>query len=115
MCPGEQFILECQSSFQDDFIMEWNVYIPYRNKAYPKLFSKNGVRDPKTVEIESIVTLSFDRTSESGNLPLVSQLAINTVTVNLNGTRINCTERNNNNNNLIIQIVIHIINSDFGK
>ena len=95
--------------------MEWNVYIPYQNKTYCKLFSKDGVRDPKTVEIEYIVVLSFNRTSESGDLPLVSQLAINNVSVNLNGTRINCTARNDENNNLIIQTVIHIIKSDKGK
>ena len=115
MCPGEQFTLECQSSLQDDFILEWNVYIPYRNKMYPKLYSKNGVRDTATVEIESMVTLNFDRTSESGELPLISQLSINNVSMNLNETRINCTERNYDNNNIIIQTVIHIIDSDFGK
>ena len=96
--------------------MEWNVYVPYRNKTYHKLYSRNGVRDPTTNEIESMVTLSFDRISESGDLPLVSQLSISNVSVNLNETRINCTERNNdNNNNIIILTVIHIINSDFGK
>ena len=95
--------------------MEWKVYVPYCNKTYCKLFSKDGVRDPKTVEIESMVVLSLNRTSESGDLPLVSQLSINNVSVNLNGIRINCTERNNDNNNLIIQTVIHIIDSDFGK
>ena len=115
MCPGEQFTLECQSSLQDDFVLEWNVYVPYCNKVYHKLYSKNGIRDPTTDEIEYMVTLSFDRTSESGDLPLVSQLSISNVSLNLNETRINCTERNNDNNNLIIQTVIHIINSDFGK
>ena len=115
MCPKEQLTLECQSSLQDDFILEWNVYVPYRNKTYSKPFSKDGVRDLTTVAIESMVTLSFDRISESGDLPLVSQLSINNVSVNLNGTRINCTERTIDNDNLIIQTVIHIINSDFGK
>ena len=66
-------------------------------------------------EIESMVTLSFHRTSESGSLPLVSQLSINYVSVNLNETMVNCTERNDDNNNISIQIVIHIINTDFGK
>ena len=99
VCPGEQLTLECQSFLQNDFILGWNVYVPYRNKTYPKLFSKVGVRDNITVEIESMVTLSFNRTSESGDLPLVSQLSITNVSVNLNETRINCTERNNDNNN----------------
>ena len=118
VCPGEQLTLECQSSLQNDFILGWNVYVPYRNKTYPKFFSKDGVRDNTTVtvEIESMVTLSFNRISESGDLPLVSQLSINNVSVNLNETRINCTECDDDNNNIIIILtVIHIINNDFGK
>jgi hypothetical protein len=95
--------------------LDWDVYVPYRNKTYSKLYSKDGVRAPKEVEIESMVTLSFDRISESGNLPLVSQMSINNVSEKLNETRINCTERNNNNHNNIIQTAIHIINGDFGK
>ena len=81
-----------------------------------KLYSINGVRNTKTFEIESMITLSFNRSSESGDLPLVSQLSINNVSVNLNETRINCTEQDeDNNDNIIILTVIHIINSDFGK
>ena len=116
VCPEEQLTLECQSSLQDKFILEWNVYFPYHNKMPHKLYSINGVRDTRILsEIESMVTLSFIRISESGDLPLVSQLSINNVSVNLNETRINCTERDDDNNNIIIQIVIHIIDSDFGK
>jgi hypothetical protein len=114
VCPGEQFTLECQNSLQDDFILEWGVYVPYHSKTYSKLYSKDGVRDPVEFEIELMVTLSFDRTSESGSLPLVSLLSINNVSMKLNETRINCTE-SSNDNNIIIQTVIHIINSDFGK
>ena len=92
------------------------VYVPYLNKTSPRiLYSTSGVRDTKDILIESMVTLIADRISESGDLPLVSQLSINNVSINLNETRINCTERNENNNNLIIQTVIHIIDSDFGE
>jgi hypothetical protein len=80
---------------------------------YSKPYSKNGVRDPVEFEIESMVTLSFDRISESGSLPLVSRLSINNVSVNLNETRINCTEPINDI--FIIETVIHVINSDSGK
>ena len=77
---------------------------------------KMGRSDNTAEEIESMVILSFNRISESGDLPLVSQLEINNVSMNLNETRINCTERDDdNNNNIIILTVIHIINSDFGK
>ena len=118
VCPEEQFTLECKSSLQDKsiIILEWNVYIPYLNKMYYRLHSKNGRTDNTAEEIESMVIVSFNRISESGDLPLVSQLSINNVSVNLNETKINCTERNNDNNNIIrVQTVIHIINSDFGN
>ena len=83
---------------------------------YYRLHSKNGCTDNTAEEIESMVILSFNRISESGDLPLVSQLSINNVSLNLNETRINCTERNSDNNNIIrVQTVIHIIDSDFGN
>lgn len=74
-----------------------------------------GLRDTEQKEIESMVTLVFDRTSESGHLPLVSQLLISNISVNLNRTMVNCTERSRDNNNIIMQTIVHIINSDFGK
>ena len=74
-----------------------------------------GLRDTEQEEIESMVTLVFDRTSESGHLPLVSQLLISNISVNLNRTMVNCTERSQDNNNIIMQTIIHVINSDFGK
>ena len=114
VCSGKQLTLECQSSLQDEFTLKWAVYVPYHNKTYSKLYSKNGLRDTTSHVIEPMVTLIFDRTSESGSLPLVSQLYINNVPVNLNGTRINCTERNQDINN-IVQTIIQIINSEFGK
>lgn len=115
VCSGKQLILECRSSLQEDFVLEWDVYIPYHNKSYSKLYSKMGLRDTEQEEIESMVTLVFDRTSESGHLPLVSQLLISNISVNLNRTMVNCTERSQDNNNIIMQTIIHVINSDFGK
>ena len=47
----------------------------------------------QTVQVDPTVTLTFDRTSESNILPLVSQLSINNITRHLNGTTIHCTER----------------------
>ena len=90
----------------------WNVHIPHHNKSY----SYTGLRDPISYEIEPMVSLSFDRISESEVLPLISQLSINNVSVNLNRTRINCTERTSDNMLLSnMQITIHIINSNFGE
>ena len=64
VCPEEQLTLECQSSLQDKFVLEWIVYVPYLNETSHKLYSINGVRDTKTVEIESMITLSFGTLSK---------------------------------------------------
>jgi hypothetical protein len=96
--------------------LEWNISVPYVNKTYRKQDSIiDGFGGTKEYQVESMVTLILDRTSEPGNLPIVSQLSINNVSVNLNETMVYCTERDQDNNNIIIQTVIHIINSDFGK
>ena len=60
----------------------------------------------QTVQIDPTVTLTFDRTSESNILPLVSHLSINSITSHLNGTTINCTEHSMGN--IILQREIHI-------
>ena len=105
MCPGEQLTLMCQTNM--DQILTWDVYFPYYPMFYTKLIANEGVRDMQTVRVDPIVTLTFDRTSESNILPLVSQLSINNITGHLNGTTINCTEHSMGN--IILQRKIHII------
>ena len=90
VCPDEQLILTCHTQ---DQLLAWNVYIPHYNRSYgPKLYAYEGARDTFSVEVEAMVTLTFDRISESGVFPLVSQLSINNVATQLNGTMINYTE-----------------------
>ena len=66
VCPGERLTLVCQTDQDLDQILSWNVFIPHYNRSYSKLYAYTGVRDPLSVEIDSMVTLSFDRISESG-------------------------------------------------
>ena len=86
------------------------------NKTYSKIYSYSGVRDPTSIEIEPMVTLTFDRqiNESNGILQLVSQLSINNVAAHLNGTIINCTESALNLENIKSQIIIHIVNTDNG-
>ena len=109
MCPAEQHILICNTT--QDQLLEWNVYIPYYNRSYgPKVYAYQGTRDLSSVVVDSMVTLTFDRTSESGVRPFVSQLSINNVATQLNGTMINCTELTLEN--IILQIMLHIIDTN---
>ena len=112
VCPAEQHILTCNAT--QDQLLEWNVYIPYYNMSYgPKLYAYEGARDTSSVEVNPMVTLTFDRTFESGVFPFVSQLSINTVATQLNGTMISCTECTLEN--IILQAIIHIIDTGEGK
>ena len=87
--------------------MIWNINVPYYNKSYNRLHGNEGVREVTHEVVDSLVTLTFERISESGVFPLVSQLTINNAATSLNGTMINCTERTLRN--IILQRVIHII------
>ena len=79
--------------------------------SYTKLIANEGVRDMQTIKVDPTITLTFDRTSESNILPLVSQLFINNITGRLHGTKINCTEHSLG----ILQKEIYIIDTDNGK
>ena len=108
MCPDEQLILTCHTQ---DQLLAWNVYISHYNRSYgPKFYAYEGARDTFSVEVDAMVTLTFDRISESGVFPLVSQLSINNVATQLNGTMINCTELTLEN--IILQIMLHIIDTN---
>ena len=118
VCSEEQLTLICMSTHhQGQLFITWNVQIPHYNNSYSKFYSYTGLRDPISYEIEPMVTLSLDRISELGVLPLISQLSINNMSVNLNRTRINCTERTSDNILILsnMQTTIHIINSNFGE
>ena len=110
-CLGEQLTLTCRTN--QDQILTWDVYIPYYSMFYTKLIANEGVRDMQTVQVDPTVTLTFDRTSESNILPLVSQLTINNITGRLNETKINRTEHSLGNT--ILQKEIYIIDTNNSK
>ena len=85
----------------------WNIYVPYYNRSYPRLHANEGVREVTREVVDSLVTLTYMRISESGVFPLVSQLTINNAATSLSGTIINCTEHTLRN--IILQRVIYII------
>ena len=108
VCPGELITLICQTGH--DQLLRWNVYVSYYNMTYSKLIANEGVNEMVSMQVDSMITLTFERISESGTLPLVSQLTINNAAGRLNGTMINCTEHSLDN--IIQQRVIHTINTE---
>ena len=84
MCAGKKSALTCQTTM--DQHLSWDIYIPHHDRSYSKLYAYEGARDTSSVEVDAMVTLTFDRTSESEVFPLISQLSINNVTTHLNGT-----------------------------
>ena len=67
----------------------------------------------QTIQVDPTVTPTFDRTSESNILLLVSQLSVKHITGHLNGTKVNCTEHTLGN--IILQKEIHIIDTNNSK
>ena len=114
MCPEEQITLTCRTT--QDELVEWHIYVPHYNRSYRRLHANEGLREVTRERVDSMATLSFVRISDSGVLPLVSQLSINNATITLNGTMINCTEISlTHQRNITLQRIIHIIDGDNGK
>lgn len=110
MCPGKQISLICHTD-QDQFL-KWNVYVPYYNMSYSKIHAYQGIREVTHTEVDPMVTLTFERISESDTLPLVSQLSINNIAALLNETMITCTEQSLRN--IKLRRAIHIIDTTHG-
>ena len=60
--------------------------------------------------VNELATFTFMRTSAQGDLPLISTLFIDSVSIGLNGTVVNCTdERINEERNALIFVSTTII------
>lgn len=88
VCPGRQFLITCSSN--NSMFLQWNVPIPYYNVTNTRVISAfNNVGHVTPLQVPSVV-ITFTIPSTS---PLTSELSVNSATVNLNGTKFECTER----------------------
>ena len=89
-CSGDQLELTCTTSGS---LLEWTFAVAPDTTA-ARMYTKGLTKATEAPEplIVNSTRFTFSRQSPLNRLPLVSFLAINPVTVGLNGTKVNCTD-----------------------
>lgn len=86
VCLGGQLTLICDTLMSNETLIEWNVVFPdYLETRFISSLGNTGSVAPLTVDQ---TMFQFLRTSVS---PLISTMIIDNVTVNMDGTRIDCS------------------------
>ena len=109
VCPGREFRMTCFSN--DSMFLQWNVTIPYYSVTDTRVisaFNTAGYVTPLQVP-SAIITFAIPST-----FPLISEVSVNSVTVNLNSTKIECTERDTEMDRSN-EAMLHVINTAQGE
>ena len=86
VCPGGQVLLTCER--MSGSILYWDVSVPHLAMPRERLILSEGVLLSPEFKI-GFTEFTISRTLES---PLISQLLINNVTTEINGSTIYCSE-----------------------
>ena len=99
VCPGGQLLLTCER--MSGLILVWDISVPRMPSATTQriVLSQEELLSPE-FKID-FTELNITRTSDS---PLISQLLINNVTTEINGSAIYCSEDGDENNAPMITI-----------
>ena len=102
VCPGGQVLLTCER--MSGFVLFWNISVPHLASAITQriIVPSQGVVLSPDFKI-GFTEFNVTRTSDS---PLTSQLLINNVTTETNGSTIYCSKDRNENNSPMIAIDI---------
>ena len=90
VCPGGQVLLTCER-ISGSFLY-WNVSVPHLATTRERIVTSQGVLLPEF----KIGFTEFNITLTSGS-PLINQMLINNVTIEINGSTIYCSEDGNGN------------------
>ena len=118
VCEGEQVELMCTTNMR---ILEW-VSTPLitneqrQVRTFMRFIASEGVSQQMSTMIVNSTMFNVSRVSSRDELPLVSKLVINPVSNGLNGTEVNCTERDmNNENTAVASVIIYVPDIQFHK
>ena len=93
VCNGSQFEVLCATN---EIFLRWEFSVITESGRTPMTFMRTVSSFGPSSDIEPLTINStlfmFSRISAQDNFPLTSRLLINPVTVNLNGTILNCVE-----------------------
>ena len=103
VCEGEQLELICSTNVS---ILGW-ASLPLQNEhgevqTFMRFISSVGVSQQVFTMTVNSTLFNVSRVSSQDESPLVSRLAIIPVSIGLNRTKVNCTERAMNNENTIM-------------
>ena len=98
MCRvGDPLQLMCTASLQ---FIQWNIVVTNEQGMEEEITVSRNSRDSSPPPRERIInstTFTFSRISAEGILPLISTLAINSISISLNGTVVRCRDADINN------------------
>ena len=89
VCPGGQVLLTCET--MSDPFLHWDVSIPRLAMSREIIVSNQGAISTTALQFNGLHLTEFTVTRTSGS-PLISQLLINNVTTEINGSTIYCSE-----------------------
>ena len=87
MCPGGQINMTCQATLNET-LLQWSLMIPGRSVPELRFITSLGGAQSVTPLTVGQTVFQFFRTSTS---PLISRMTISNVSVELNGTRVDCS------------------------
>ena len=100
VCPGGQVLLTCVR--MSGSFLYWTVSVPHLAITHERIIPNQGHILSPEFKI-GLTEFNITRTSES---PLISQLLINNVTTEINGSTIYCSEDGNENGAPMIAIEV---------
>ena len=99
VCPGGQALLTCER--MSGSVLYWDVSVPRLAITRERIVQSQGVLLAPEFRID-FTEFNISRTSDS---PLISQLLINNVTTEINGSTIYCSEDGDENNAPMMAII----------
>ena len=97
ICPGEQFTLTCRETNGTEIeVLEWNIHLPSGNTTLIKrnvpIVGSSPLQPFIHPTTQGITVFNFSRTSDENTHPLVTELLISGVNIEINGTEISCSK-----------------------
>ena len=93
VCPGGQVLLTCER--MSGFFLFWTVSVP-RLTTRDTIVADQGAISTTDLQFNGLHPTAFTVIRTSGN-PLISQMMVNNVTAEMNGSTIYCSEDRNTN------------------
>ena len=91
VCPGGQVLLTCERT--SGLFLHWNVSVPHMI-THETIVANQGTFRPMDIRLNGFLSATFTITRTSVN-PLISQMMVNDVTTEINGSVIYCSEDGN--------------------